>query len=243
MRYAYDVKRDEQQRLTELTERTLRAYTADRTYLNDLQVLLLQELEPAAVSRLIGDYFLAVDDRRQEAGAFNLGGLNVSHHGRICYMLAQIGTHDAAPRLLEALNKRRFLPPQPEEAPYDWPWIAALSIADRDPWPEADAWLASLLDRREPLLVGRQLEDENDGEPRAAKSTFAPPELGATAAAMLLDRHDQAPAMFGLEPVNTSVLRNVGCPAYRFTTPTARQEVIRWWDTRRKQETQREKSP
>ena len=43
--------------------------------------------------------------------------------------------------------------------------------------------------------------------------------------------------MFGLEAINISVLRNVGCPAYRFTTPTARQEVIRWWEGQRKPET------
>jgi hypothetical protein len=60
---------------------------------------------------------------------------------------------------------------------------------------------------------------------------------------MLLDRHGQTPAMFGLEAVNTSVLRNVGCPAYCFTTATARQEVIRWWEAQRKQGTQRDKSP
>lgn len=243
MRYAYDVQRDESQRLAELTERTLRAYTADRTYLNDLQILLLQELHPATVSRLIGDYFLAVDDRRQEPGPFSLGALNVSHHGRICYVLSVMGTHDTAPRLLEALHKQRFLPPRAEDAPYDWPWIAALAIVDRDPWPEADVWLASLLDRREPLLAGRQLEDDNDREPPAAKSTFAPPELGATAAAMLLERHNQTPAMFGLEAIHASVLRNVGCPAYRFTTTTGRQEVIRWWEGQRRQEVQQEKSP
>lgn len=241
MRYAYDVQRDEQQRLGELTERTLRTYTADRAYLSDLQILLLQELDPATVSRLIGDYFLAVDDRREEAGAYNLGGINVSHHGRVCYVLSLLGTQAAAPRLLEALQKQRFLPPRGGEAPFDWPWIAALAIAERDPWSEADAWLASLLDRREPLIVGRDVDGENrdaaDG--KAANA----PELGATAAAMLLDRHDKAPEMFGLLPYNTSVLRNVGCPAYRYASPTSRQEVIRWWEMHRKQATQHEKSP
>ncbi len=159
MRYTYEAKRDEQQRLAELTERTLRAYAAERTHLTDLQILLLDELHPATVSRLIGDYFLAVDDRRLEQG-YNFGGINVSHHGRICSVLSSLGTREVAPGVLQALRQQRFLPPLAGEAPYDWPWIAALTIADRDPWPEADAWLASLIDRRELLYLGKDAQDD-----------------------------------------------------------------------------------
>ncbi len=243
MRYTYDAKRPEPQRLAELTERTLRAWTTERTYLTDLQVHVLEELHPPTVSRLIGEYFLSVDDRRQEQGSFDLGGANVSHHGRVCFVLAQIGTRESAPRLLEALRKQRFLPPRAAEAPYDWPWIAALTIAHRDPWPEVDEWLASLLDRREPLLLGRETEEDVDRDPLAPKTAFTPPELGATATAMLLERHQRTPAMFGLQSVDTTVLRNAGCPAYRYTSGTARQEVFRWWETQRRQAAHRDKTP
>jgi hypothetical protein len=236
MRYHYDVKRDEQQRLAELTERTLRAFIVERSYLSDLQILLFQELHAATVSRLIGDYFLAVDDRRQEQGAYNLGGLNVSHHGRICYVLCLMGTLDAGGSFLEALRKQRFLPPLANEAPYDWPWIAALTIAQREPWPQVDAWLASAIDRREPLVVGRDTQDDEAAKKQQVGPVMALPELGATAAAILLDRHGQSPEMFGLQPTSASVLRNVGCPAYRFSTSTGRQEVLRWWSTRQRSE-------
>jgi hypothetical protein len=219
----------------------LSAFTAVRAYLSELQILVLDQLHPATVSRLIGDYFLAVDDRRQEQAAQTVGGVNVSHHGRICYVLAQMGTREAAPGFLQALRKQRFLPPAADGAPYDWPWIAALAIAQRDPWPEVDGWLASLIDRREPLIAGPE-SDEDEAEKKQT-AAGAPPELGATAAALLLDRHEQAPERFGLEPIRSSELRTVGCPSYRFTTSTGRQDVLNWWANRQKQAAQREKSP
>ncbi len=60
---------------------------------------------------------------------------------------------------------------------------------------------------------------------------------------MLLDRHEQLPERFGLQSANTSVLRNVGCPAYRFTSSTGRQDVLNWWSQRLKQAVHREKMP
>ena len=45
------------------------------------------------------------------------------------------------PGLAEAIAKNRFLPPT-LLAPYRLEWLAALSIAARDPWPGVDAWLA-----------------------------------------------------------------------------------------------------
>jgi hypothetical protein len=234
------VQREEEQRLAEITQRTLQAYTAEGTYLNDLQMLLFHELHAATVSRLVGDYFLTVDDRRQDQGAYNLGGINSSHHARMCYVLSLMGTREVAPGLLDALKKQRFLPPVRGEAPYDWPWIAALAIADRDPWADVDAWLATLLDRREPLIVGRDPEED----PRIGPNTLlTTPELGATAAALLLERHQQQPGTYGLEEVPNSTLRNSGCTAYRYTTPTGRQQVLAWWESQRQRKAQQEKSP
>jgi hypothetical protein len=237
MRYAYEAQRDEQQRLADLTERTLRAWTAERTYLSGLQILMLRDLHPGAVSRWIGDYFLSIDDRRQEHDVYDIGGINVSHHGRICFVLASMGTREMAPTFLQALRRQRFLPPAAPEAPYDWPWIAALSIAERDPWPEVDAWLASLIDRREPLRAGQAANDEE------AKQADPPAELGATAAAMLLKRHEQALDRFGLEPAAAAELHKMGCPAFRFVAASGRQDAINWWAGRQKQSAQREKMP
>ena len=53
---------------------------------------------------------------------------------------------------------------------------------------------------------------------------------------MLLDRYGQSPESFGLEEIEASVLRSIGCPAYRFTTSTGRQDVLRWWAGQRKQD-------
>ena len=107
----------------------------------------------------------------------------------ICACLAAEGTKDAIPGLTKAIAQERFLPAT-NHAPYRLHWLAALSIAARDPWPEVDAWLADRIGQSEPL-VG---------------SEASAPELGATAAALLLGRHGQSPGAFGLHLERRSAL-------------------------------------
>jgi hypothetical protein len=132
----------------------------------------------------------------------------------ICAVLATNGTKEAVPGLLEAIAHKRILPPTPE-ARSALPWLAALSIASRDPWPGVDAWLAGLVARRD-LLVLRQ----DDG-----------PELGATAARILLRRHDKPPGAFHVVPVATlSVdLTDLHVEGYRFRRPDDAAQVQAWW--------------
>lgn len=242
--YEYAVRVDERQRLAELTERTIRRYTTEKLYLRELEMIGLQELDPATVSRHIGAYFLAVDDQRLDPSGYNLGGINASHHNRLAYLVAQMGTREIAPGLLTALAKDRFLAPTVTTSPYRWPWIAALCVAARDPWSGVEPWLAGLIDRAEPLVVGRAIDEEEPtpGSQRAIAAA-APPDLGAVAAAILLQRHDVTPTTYGLETVESAVLRNLSCPSYRFDSAESRQRVRQWWQERLRMATEKSATP
>jgi hypothetical protein len=94
------------------------------------------------------------------------------------------------------------------------PWIAALSIIERDPPADADAWLAAQAVREESLC-----STNPDGG-----------EVGATAAAMVLPRAGVSPSTFGLQPQDDDLLeRFSACRPYRFTSSPAREEFLRWW--------------
>ena len=130
---------------------------------------MLNQLDPAEVSRFAGKYFFVVDDGQLvRSGPARLGG-RPSRFGMICAWLAIDGSKDAMPGLAKAIAKNRFVPPT-LLAPYRLDLLAALSIAARDPWPEVNAWLADRLGESELLVEGRS----------------AAAEIGATAAAVLL---------------------------------------------------------
>jgi hypothetical protein len=209
------LKVPEAQRLAELSERTTAWMLAQKRPLGQREIALLVQLDFGAVSRFAGPYLRTVDDAASGAGDdeihLNLAGRS-SRHAMLCYVLAEVGTREAAPGLLEAIKSGRFLPPSPD-APYQLPWIAALSIARRDPWPDCDDWLAGLIERTEALVtIG----------PESA-------ELGATAAALLLSRHDVPPADFGLAEVGNEQLLELGCQGFRFNVSERRGDVARWW--------------
>ena len=98
-------------------------------------------------------------------------------------------------------------------SPYRLEWIAALSIARRDPWPDVDQWLVGLLERTEPLREGRR----------------DAPTLGASAAALLLLRHGRTPAKFGLAPAEDQLMSELHVTGRRFTSPEAPKQVRQWW--------------
>ena len=99
--------------------------------------------------------------------------------------------------------------------------MAALSIAHRDPWPEVDAWLAGQIGRSELLVVGRPAD--------ATDTHAASPEVGATAAAILLVRHRQPLAPFGLQSASDPVLIQHATDGYHFLSPEGRKQVAEWW--------------
>ncbi|HXT58367.1 MAG TPA: hypothetical protein VN699_07025, partial [Pirellulales bacterium] len=208
MAYEFEKHRNEAVRLAELSERTLAAIAAQKRPLKEAELIMLRQLDPLAVSRFTGPYFAAVGDPvpadRAEENKQGRG----SEFFNVCNVLVEIGTPEALPGLLAAIDAKRF-PAPTAEIPENWPWIAAMSIAERDTGTKSDAWLASLIERTDPLRIA--------GE--------KPPEVGATAAAILLTRHRESLGEFGLESATDPMLEEFGAPGYRFTAPDKRQKA------------------
>jgi hypothetical protein len=210
--YEYRLKRDEGWRMREISRRTTQDFLTQARVLSESQVLMLAGLDPTIVSRFAGAYFQAVPDSRLVTSTAELAG-QLSIHSAICYMLSQIGTHEAVPAL-EQLARSGALGKPNLESPYQIAWIAALAIAARDPWPQVDAWLAGLIDDETPLV-----------------SNLDPaPELGATAAGMLLDRQGVSTRPFGLELVGQPVGERFRFAPYRFLSAKDHEDVRRWWN-------------
>jgi len=229
MAYQYLVKSDETKRLADLSRRTLDRYLRLKKPLARADLILLAQLDFAEVSRFAGRFFLAVDDEPLApeeqpflnqylpgSGRVNSVmqriGSRVSRHGLVAVIVAAEGTKEAIPGLLDAIEAGRFLPPA-TEPPRRFEWIAALAIAQRDPWPEVETWLRNLIARSVPLVE------------RAAAH---PPDLGATAAGILLKRRQQDLSQFGLEAVPDDLLSEVGVSGYRFTSDQARAKAVAW---------------
>ncbi len=214
MAYEYQSKSDEAPRLEAISRRTFKWMLERKQPLSEAELVMLEHLDTKELSRFAGDFFNAVEDRPlSETGKLRSAG-RPSRHGAICALLARSGNREVIPGLLKAIDDGRFLP-LTDDSKYDLPSIAAMAIAGRDPWPEVDAWLAGRIDRAEPLVLDR------DGGP----------ELGATAAAILLRRRRQTPSEFGLEPLTDPYFLNVNLLGYRFADEALRERVVRWWQS------------
>ena len=216
----YHVRIDQAERLAALSRRTLDRMLSEKHELSGRELTMLAYLHPKEVSRFAGKYFSVVDDQPLPSGVHPGSPFGPNHRASsrfavICARLVADGTSDAAEGLLQALDQRAFLPPD-ATAPYRFPWLAALSIAIRDPWPGADAWLAGLVGRSELLVEGR---------PNG-------PELGATAAGVLLKRHQEKRQEFGLQPTSEPLLMKWGIEGYRFASPDGPRQLEQWWRQR-----------
>jgi hypothetical protein len=217
LEYQRHIATDEARRLATISRRTLDRMLQQRHELSETELLMLAQLDPNEVSRFAGKYFHLVDDaplpqpKPLTTFMHNRAGGRPGRFGMICAHLAADGTKEAIPGLLEAIDKQRFLPPG-STAPYRLHWVAALEIADRDPWPEVDRWLAGLIGRDDPLVEGF-----SQG-----------PQLGATAAAVLLKRHGQSFADFGLQPAAGPFPRP-RMHGYRFSAADGPKKVQQWW--------------
>ena len=228
--YSYYVKTDPAARLAKLSHRTLDRFLADKKLLSDPELGMLGQLDAREVSRFASRYFLLVEDGMVEedlnqeysTGRGHLGSQS-SRFGAICAQLAVDGTQEAAPGLLQAMRQKKFLPPTPL-GPYRLQWLAALSIARRDPWPDVDAWLVENIDNQETVIIDH---------PEAA-------EIGATAAGVLLARHAERPPAFGLQATVDSQLAELKLPGFRYATPDDVQRVRQWW--KRQSEMQKTKA-
>jgi hypothetical protein len=227
--YQYALLVDEPTRLAELTERTMRRLTAKRLPISDplFKMLFSEKLDMAAFSSQIGSYLMAVEDQVLKEDAAQSPG--ETHHQRVCVLLAMSGTKHAGPGLVRAMEAGRCRSASLETTPFQWPQIAALAIAARDPWPDADTWLARQIGNSQPLvLLATADEDDDDDEPPPAARN-ALPEIGASAAALLLKQHDMAPGSFDLLPVPSKPLKDMECPSFRFSSDEGRQRVLAWW--------------
>ncbi len=216
-RLAYEcyVKTDPKQRLSELSRRTLDKVVSQRRHLRLDEFNMLRNLDPRVLSEFAGTYFQVVEDRHDIPEPGELAEAVTSHHGFLCAILAERGTQAAVPGILRAIEAKRLLEPN-ESAPYAMGWIALLAIAQRDPWPEVDSWLAESVTRQDLLYLN---ED-------------SAPSVGATAAAILLVRHDEKADKHGLAQVSNRILKMFGFQGYRFESSTAGESLLRWWQER-----------
>ena len=212
MAYEYQARTDEKARLAAISRRTFKWMLDRKRPLSEAELVMLEHLDAEELSRFAGDFFNAVEDRPlPETGKLRTAG-RPSRHGVICALLARNGSREVIPGLLKAIDDGRFLPLM-ADSKYELPAMAALAIAARDPWPEVDAWLAGCIKRADPLVADRERG----------------PELGATAAGILLDRRGQTPSEFGLEPLTDPFFLNVNLLGYRFANQASRQKVAKWW--------------
>jgi hypothetical protein len=215
MAYGYSANAPAAARLVEISRRTVDRFLARRQRLSEPEMLMLEQLDPREVSRFAGKYFNRVDDSLVLGGdaPINLFLAGASHHAMLCRILASQGTKDAIPGLLDAIAAKRFL--EPTSA-----WWAALSIATRDPWDDVVSWLAGLIDRTDLLIDGQV-----DG-----------PELGATAAALLLVRGGEQPASYGLRKMAQAPEPLSALNTYRFSAAEGRARVRQWWQAEAKRQ-------
>jgi hypothetical protein len=224
--YHYRVKTNRDQRLPELSERTLTRLAEEQRPLKQAELLMLTSLDAHAVSRFAGKYLLAMGDppppdKQQEERAGR-----GSPYESFCNLLVEIGTHEAAPGILQAIKAGKLKKPVAKSADRpqaDWRWIALLAILASDPGPDADRILPDLIPRTEPLVLYSQ----------------SPCDVGATAAAILVDLHGVPVEKFGLDLADDSLLAEFGAVGYRFNPPEMRQKVLEWW----KQLNRRDRAP
>ena len=214
--YEYGLRRDEGLRLQEITERTANYFLNRQTSLDEGEVLLLARLDWRGVSRFVGPYFETVPNTPL-ISALNGVTSQPTVHSAISAVLSQIGTHEAVPAL-ERLARSGALGKLTYENRLSVAWIATLAIARRDPWPGIDDWLAGLVDEDLPLTA------DPDGAP----------DLGASAAGLLLDRQGASTGPFGLHTAGESLTDSFRFIGYRFSSPGDRQDVLRWWRKQKK---------
>lgn len=226
MQYLYDLQRPQAERLRELSERSCAGWLADGRLLTERESIVLLQLDPAVVSQFVGPYLQQIDDEmlpeNQELSVLG----RTSSHALTCYIASAVGDDAALRGIRAALDAGRLRPPGPT-ALYDLGWLAAFELAGRAADPamgedpaaeedlELDEWLAALVGDETPLMPGV-------GE--------SGPELGATAAALLLRRHEQLPAEFDLGETPVPPVLGLSGDYYRFLLPGGRDRVRTWWE-------------
>jgi hypothetical protein len=214
--YEYSASGSETVRFRKLSQKTCDAYLNKERPLLGADISILTLLDQAVVAQFAGRFFESIADAPLDGQARPLIVGPASLHGAICYALAFSGTRDAALQIIKAIDRKRFLPID-DGRYYDLPRIALLSIARRDAWADVNAWLGEQLSKKVRLIA--------NSDPA--------PDLAATAAAILLERHGKSIDEFGLESNPDGFCQQIQLPTYRFRDDAARQAVQRWWQDKR----------
>jgi hypothetical protein len=202
----------EAERLKELSQATCRAWLAEKRAPNRAEIQILPGLDPGELSDYVGQALNTIEDRPIDNDP-NLPSAALE----MCRVLLDSGgTNRVIPGLTKALAAGRLKAPKEGTLPTHFGWVLALEMTRRDPWPEADQWLAAQLERTDPLYLGGG----------------AAPDVGATAAFLLLTKHGADPAQFQLEQALDQPLDDEDLYGYRFTGFDGRQAVIDWWKKR-----------
>jgi hypothetical protein len=130
--YASQIQEDQALRLRLLSEKTLQNLPENDEEKQDL-VALLSLLDVHLSSQKAGEWLSATDMKPFEA--------------EICEFLQKKGTKEAVPALLQRLKGDPIFK---EKHRVDL--LAALGIAERDPWEGVDAWLNDAVKRNIPLV-------------------------------------------------------------------------------------------
>jgi hypothetical protein len=211
--YELRLESQEQQRLAEVSVSTCEAWLATKHVLKRNELNMIPGLAPDVVSHFAGRYMCTVDDQPLD----NDVAMH-SVHTDLCRVLLEYGgTRRLMPGLGKALAENRIKRAPAGTVPLNYPWVLALKVSKRDPWPEADAWLAEQVALDESLYFG------------GTRS----PEVGATAASILLERHQMNLRDFRLEQALETPLDDDEFYGYRFTAPEGRKAVQEWWQKRR----------
>ncbi len=216
--YAHRVRQDDSLRLKQISRRTVDRLLTPPRPLTEAETIMLAQLDPGEVARFSGEYFSRVEDGpfSDHLGPLRLGG-RPSRFGLLCAVMAERPDRRAAPGLLKAIERRRFAPPT-SACPYRMEYLAALVIARGDAWEAAEQWLAA--QTAETInLVEDQRQD--------------PPELGATAAALLVRRRQASLEGMGLYPVADPVLSALEIEGYRFARADDRRQFDVWWKSQK----------
>lgn len=216
--YPYRTRQDDAARLKQISRRTVNRMLDPPRPLTEAETIMLAQLDSGEVARFAGEYFASVADGPfpDHLGPLRLGG-RPSRLGLVCAVLAERPDRRAAAGLLRAIERQRFAPPT-SACPYRMEYLAALAIAQRDPWEGVDQWLAAQAGEMIDLV-----EDQRQD----------PPELAATAAALLIQRRQADRHGMGLYPVADPVLSALGIDGYRFAHADDRRRFLGWWKSQK----------
>ena len=204
-------------------------------FLNEMKdsPIVIEANDPFRVNRVVPDVYASFSGKQ-------------TCHTLLCQILGKYGTRNSVEGLLSAIQAGKT-PACGESRQYAAGYIAAFQIAQRDPWETVDDWLLSQVENDSPLVM--ELRDDSDpmmvssasDSFIAVKSALSSarrdkplPEVGATAAAIWMNRHGiAAPEKLGLRPQEDVFLKRNGIQGYFFQDPAAREEIKRLAEERK----------